>query len=200
MDFINTETQTKTEGISMNMNGENIPAELSRLNHLNHNFYEKYDTQIRAVVARILNSAGKTQDIDDCVNTVYLELMGKLQQYSETRGSMGAFVTIVARSTALDYCRSSMRKTSELIGDDKIDFLANPLEYEDEVEFNMLVESILKKLNKKERVLFTMRYLCFYSPEEIARAFQIRRSAVDMRVNRLKNTIKKFLREGGIII
>ena len=190
MDFINI----KTGMAGIGMNGENIPREL------NHNFYEKYNTQIRAVVARILNSTGKMQDIDDCVNIVYLELMEKLEQYNETRGSMGTFVTVVARSTALDYCRGSMRRTSELIGDDKLDFLVSPLECENEVEFNMLVESILKKLNKKERILFSMRYLCFYSPEEIAKAFQIRRSAVDMRVNRLKNKIKKLLKEGGIII
>ena len=113
---------------------------------------------------------------------------------------MAAFVAVVSRSVALNYCKSSNRKTNELVGDDKLDFLAEPLEYENEVEFNMLVESILKNLNKKERVLFTMRYLYFYSPEEIAKALQIRRSAVDMRVSRLKNKIKNFLLKGGITI
>jgi len=180
---------TNVKGIEMNSKHE-----------LTHNFYEKYNPQIRAAVARILNHANKTQDIDDCVNIVYLELMEKLHQYNETRGSMGTFVTVVARSVALDYCKSNLRRTGELIGDDKIDFLAKPLEYESDVEFNMLVENILAKLNKKERILFTMRYLCFYSPEEIAKALQIRRSAVDMRVNRLKNKLKNLLKQGGVLI
>ena len=177
-------------------------ADLNNLNNteMNNSFYDKYDMNIRAVVARILNQANKTQDIDDCVNNVYLDLMNKLQQYNETRGSMAAFVAVVARSAALNYCKSSMRRTSELVGDDKIDFLAEPMEYENEVEFNLLVEDILEKLNKQERVLFTMRYLYHYPPEEIAKAMQISRSAVDMRVNRLKNRIKKFLTKGGIII
>ena len=179
------------------LNTMNIP---NNTPEVNQGFYERYDPQIRAIIARILNAAGKTQDIDDCVNIVYLELMEKLRQYNETRGSMGAFVTIVARSTALDYCRSSLRKAQELVGDEKLDFLANPLSYEDEVEFNMLIESILEKLNKKERVLFTMRYICFYTPEEIAKAMSIRRSAIDMRVNRLKSKVKKLLTEGGILI
>jgi len=188
MDF----TGVNVKGIEMNI--QNNTSEV------NQGFYEKYDPQIRAIVARILNAAGKTQDIDDCVNIVYLDLMEKLRQYNETRGSMGAFVTIVTRSTALDYCRSSLRRANELVGDDKLDFLANPLAYEDEVEFNLLVESILNKLNKKERVLFTMRYISFYTPEEIAKAMNIRRSAVDMRVNRLKSKVKKLLIEGGILI
>jgi len=186
MDMINA------KGIEMNI--ENIVPEI------NNSFYEKYNPQIRAIAARILKYAYKIQDIDDCVNIVYLELMEKLQQYNETCGTLGAFVTVVARSAALNYCKSSMRKTSELIGDDKLDFLANPVEYEDEVEFKMLVESILEKLNKKERLLFTMRYIYFYSPEEIARTMQIKRSAVDMRVNRLKKKIKDFLIKGGIMI
>ncbi|MCL1858001.1 MAG: sigma-70 family RNA polymerase sigma factor [Oscillospiraceae bacterium] len=174
--------------------------------NVNNSFYDKYNPQIRAIVARILNNANQTGDIDDCVNTVYLELMENLQQYNETRGSMAAFVTIIARSTALDYCRSNMRKPVELIGDDKIDFLSNPIEsgsgsgFEDKVEFEMLVESILKKLNKEERVLFTMKHILFYSPEEIAKAMKIRRSAVDMRASRLKSKIKHFLIKGGITV
>ena len=186
MDLINA------KGIEMNL--ENIIPEL------NNNFYEKYDAQIRVTVARILKYANKVQDIDDCVNSVYLELIEKLQQYNETRGTLGAFVTVVARSAALNYCKYNMRRTSELIGDDKLDFLANPVEYEDEVEFKLLVEGILEKLNKKDRLLFTMRYIYFYSPEEIAKTMQIKRSAVDMRVNRLKKKIKDFLIKGGILI
>ena len=56
---------------------------------VNNNFYEKYHPQIRAIVIRILNNANQSQDIEDCVNTVFLELMEKLQQFNETRGSMG---------------------------------------------------------------------------------------------------------------
>jgi len=182
------------------INAKGLEMDIENIPEINNNFYEKYNPQIRATVARILKYAGKLQDIEDCVNTVYLELIEKLRQYNETRGSLGAFVSVVARSSALNYCKSSMRRTSELVGDDKLDFLANPVEYENEMEFKMLVESIIEKLNKTDRLLFTMRYIYFYSPEEIAKAMQIKRSAVDMRVNRLKKKIKDFLIKGGITI
>ena len=175
-------------------------TEINDIFEVNNSFYEKYNPQIRAVVARILSYANQTGDIDDCVNTVYLELMNKLQQYNETRGSMAAFVAVVSRSVALNYCKSNTRKTHELVGDDKLDFLNAPLEYENEVEFNMLIESILEKLKKEERVLFTMRYIYYYSPEEIAKVLKIRRSAVDMRVNRLKTKVKNLLIKGGITV
>jgi len=170
------------------------------LTEVNSSFYEKYNPQIRKIVTRILKNAGQADDIDDCVNTVYLELMAKLQLYNETRGSMGAFVSIIARSGALNYCKSNKRKIGELIGDDNIGFLSEPLGFEDEVEFDMLVESLFEKLNKKERALFTMRFILFYPPEEIAKTLKITRNSVDVRTNRLKNKIKKILTKGGIII
>ena len=175
-------------------------AGLETILEINGSFYEKYNPQIRAVVSRILNYANQQNDIDDCVNNVFLDLMEKLQQYNETRGSMSAFVTIIARSAALNYCKSNTRRTYELIGDEKLDFLTANIEYHDETEFNSLVESIIVKLSKDEKILFSMRYLYYYKPEEIAKVLNIKRGAVDMRTNRLKNKIKKFLAKGGIII
>jgi len=167
---------------------------------VNNNFYEKYHSQIRSIVTRILLNANQAQEIDDCVNTVFLELMEKLQQYNETRGSMAAFVAIIARSVALNYRKSNMRKNIELVGDEKIDYIINPLEVADNVEFQMLVDMILKKLNEQESILFSMKYIYFYSPDEIAKKFKINRNAVDGRVNRLKNKIQKLLIKGGITV
>jgi len=113
---------------------------------------------------------------------------------------MAAFVAIIARSAAINYCKGNRRKISELIGDDNIDFMSEPLEFESEVEFELLVESIFKKLNENESVLFTMKYILFYPSEEIAKVFKISRNAADVRVNRLKSKIKKILTKGGIIL
>jgi len=165
---------------------------------IDNSFYDKYNGQIRAVVSRILRSANQAGEIDDCVNTVFLSIMERLQQYNETRGSMGAFVTVISRSVALNYIKSGARKNSELVGDEKLDFLALPIEYQDEAEFNLLVESIIAKLNKDEALLFTMRYLYYYTPEEIAKVLSINRAAVDMRTSRLKTKIKNILVKGGI--
>ena len=178
---------------NMSMNTDNILE-------INNSFYEKYNPQIRGIVTRILNNANQAQDIDDCVNSVFLELMERLQQYNETRGSMAAFVAIITRSAALNYCKSNRRKLGELIGDDNIDFLCEPLEFESGIEFEMLVKSIVTKLNEKETVLFTMRFIFFYSPEEIAKAMGTNRNAVDVRLNRLKKKIKNFLIKGGITL
>jgi RNA polymerase sigma-70 factor (ECF subfamily) len=186
------------DSLNVEITGEkNMSGNISEINN---NFYEKYNPRIRAIVARILNNANRPQDIDDCVNTVFLGIMEKLKQYNETRGSMGAFVAMIARSVALNYCRDNMRSSSELIGSEKIDYIVEPLEVENKIEFQMLVDTILKNLNGQESVLFAMKYIYFYSPEEISKTFKINRNAVDGRVNRLKKKIKKLLLKGGITI
>ena len=174
----------------------NIPEILE----INNHFYEKHQPQIRAIVARILNNANRSQDIDDCVNAVFLRMMEKLQQYNETRGSMGAFAAMIARSVALNYCRDNARKNDELIDNEKIDFITEPLEIESKIEFQTLVETIAGNLSEQENALFTLKYLLFYTPEEIAKFFNINRNAVDGRLNRLRNKIKKLLIKGGITI
>jgi len=167
---------------------------------VNNSFYFRYNKQIRAIVSNILNYSNQTSDIDDCVNAVFLEIMEKLQQYNETRGSLGAFVAVIARSAAINYCKSNMRKSKELIGDEKLDYFSSPIEYQDETEAKLLAENIISKLNENERLLFTMRFLYYDTPEEIAKVLNIKRNTVDKRISRLKNKIKKFLIKGGIII
>ncbi|MCL2776258.1 MAG: sigma-70 family RNA polymerase sigma factor, partial [Oscillospiraceae bacterium] len=85
-------------------------------------------------------------------------------------------------------------------GDEKFDILSDPIEIENKVEFEMLVKSIKVKLNEQERILFTMRFIYYYTPEEIAKTFKITRNTVDKRVSRLRNKVKNLLIKGGITI
>ena len=175
---------------------ENTDNNISEINDI----YTKYNSDIRAIVAKILYYSNQERDIDDCVNDVYLRLIENLQQYNETRGSMAAFVAIIARSTALNYCKGNMHKPNELIGDEKIDVLSDPINIEDEIEFKILVENITKKLKKEERILFTMRYIYYFTPEDIAKEFNINLGAAYKRITRLKNKVKNFLTKEGIIL
>ena len=109
---------------------EQMDMEIGKKNapEVNENFYEKYSPQIRAIVSRILSGSNLSQDVEDCVNTVFLDLMERLRQYNETKGSLAAFVAVIARSVALNYCKSKKNKMGELVGDDNIEFLGEPLE------------------------------------------------------------------------
>jgi RNA polymerase sigma factor (sigma-70 family) len=93
-----------------------------------------------------------------------------------------------------------MRQTSELIGDAKFDYISDNLKFENDVDFKLLVSSILGKLNEKEKNLFTMKFILFDSAEEIAKTFGINKNTAEVRINRLRKKIKKFLTKGGILL
>ena len=189
---------------SLNVEGlKNMNDEIE-IFEVNDKFYDKYNPHIRKIVTRILTNSNQRGYIEDCVNEVFLQLIERLRQYNETRGSMAAFVTIITRSVALNYAKSNVRQLGELIGDDNIEFLTEPVNFEGEIEdeagYETLVTSILDKLSKQESALFTMRFILFYQPEEIAKALKITRNAVDSRINKLKSKIKRFLIKGGATI
>ena len=141
---------------------------------------------------------GRCVFVIDSINTIDSTDTEKLDRYSETRGSMGAFVTVIARSTALHHCRDNRHRLDELVGDGELDCLVGDMEVENKVEFQLLVDGILDKLNEQENALFVLRFLLFHSPEEIAKSLNINRNAVDARICRLKNKVRKLLIKGGI--
>jgi RNA polymerase sigma factor (sigma-70 family) len=176
-----------------------ITADMENINNtVNDEFYEIYNKKITIIVKRMLSQTGMTQDIDDCINIAYVKLIEIINGYDENRGSMDTYVNLVVHSTVTDYIKSHAKFKNELVGNEILDFFYAPLQCEDEAGFNILVEQILSKLKKEERVLFTMRYLWFYPPEEIAKIMNIKRNTVDVRCKRLKEKIKKYLKGAGI--
>ena len=166
---------------------------------VNDDFYETYNKKITIIVKRMLSQTGITQDIDDCVNIVYVKLMESIGSFDEKRGSMDTYVNLITHSTVIDYLKKHSKFKNELVGNEIFDFLYAPLECEDEAVFNILVENIYAKLKKEERILFTMRYILFHPPEEIAKVLNIRRNTVDTRCKRLKAKVKKYLKGADIL-
>jgi len=166
---------------------------------VNDEFYETYNNKITIIVKRMLTQTGITQDIDDCVNIVYVKLMESMENFDENRGSMDTYVNLITHSTVIDYLKKHSRFKNELVGNEILDFFYAPLECENEAVFNILVENICAGLKKEERILFTMRYILFHPPEEIAKVLNIKRNAVDTRCKRLKAKIKKYLRGADIL-
>jgi len=166
---------------------------------VNDNFYETYNNKITIIVKRMLAQTGITQDIDDCVNIVYVKLMESIDSFDENRGSMDTYVNLIAHHTVINYIKRNSKYKNELVGDEIFDFFYAPLECEDEAVFNILVENICAKLKKEERILFTMRYILFHPPEEIAKVLNIKRNTVATRCKRLKAKVKKYLKGAGIL-
>lgn len=163
-------------------------------------YFFKYRQMICSTVARILHPLGTVHDTEDCVSEIFLALGSKLPDFDPERGSEDTFIRVFSRSSALNYRKKLAKQKSELDGDEVFDCISSQIEMDDDINFKELVRDITAALSKEERLLFTMRYLYYYSADEAAEAFGIKKSAVEMRTMRLREKIRKNLVKRGVTV
>jgi RNA polymerase sigma-70 factor, ECF subfamily len=69
-----------------------------------HEFYRRYDGLIRIVVRR-RNMLSTSDDREDLVQSVYLKLVTSLGNYRKDKGSLKAFVSLIAERTCIQHFR-----------------------------------------------------------------------------------------------
>lgn len=81
------------------------------------------------------------------------------------------------------------------------DCLAASVTVEQEISVNELSEQIdcfLGTLDKESRVMFVRRYWYSDSISELAERFQISNNNVSVRLSRIRNKLKKYLKKEGL--
>lgn len=136
-------------------------------------------------------------DTNDIISLVMTDLYENPQKYDSDKGTVKTYIHLLARTHTLNSIKKSGRNLSELTGDEVISVIASRENPDDEAGFNELIRIIASSLNKKEKTLFAMRYLYYYTPEEISISLKIKRSAVDMRLSRLREKVRKILTAAG---
>ena len=162
-------------------------------------FYQMYHATAQYVVGNILRGCGSAEDVEECVNDALYQAMTSMDQYDAKRGTVKTFAGVIARSTALMRRRELMRHPTVSFeevpkGNGGKEWQGITITYEPEhrIEYQELVQSIIRGLKPKEQELFTLYFLMQMPPADIAKRLHITRGAVDTRVNRLR---KKMIRE-----
>ena len=162
-------------------------------------FYQMYHATAQYVVGNILRGCGSTEDVEECVNDALYQAMTSMDQYDAKRGTVKTFVGVIARSTALMRRRELTKHPTVSFeempkGSEGKEWQGITITYEPEhrIEYQELVQSIIRGLKPKEQELFTLYFLMQMPPADIAKRLHITRGAVDTRVNRLR---KKMIGE-----
>ena len=66
---------------------------------------EHYNKLLWVVVGNILEKAGSTQDIEDCISDVYVKLLENPKLYDHKKGSLKSFLVRVGKNLAIDRYR-----------------------------------------------------------------------------------------------
>ena len=84
---------------------------------------KRYGALVRYVAAPILGSGAA---VSDCVSEVYLRVLEKFSQFDPERGSLGAWLTAIARNTALNMARRGKNEVSHEMREDTPDPAPTP--------------------------------------------------------------------------
>jgi RNA polymerase sigma-70 factor (ECF subfamily) len=176
----------------------------NQINIIDEDFYLRHQKLIAGIATRILSQtslrlACKKQDVEDCTNEIFAVLMSKISEYNPQRGTIEAYVSVISRSVALNFAKK-LRLNQEIATGEEIDIVdvstASRDEYNIFADSEVIKES-LYSLTKDEKVLFTLKYVYYYTANEIAKYCGISVAAAEKRSTRLKKKLQKLLKEKG---
>ena len=148
---------------------------------------------VALAAARALLRGLPREDAEECANDVMLRLLTQRERYDPARGSLETFVRVMTRTEALSRLRT--KRPDALPLEDGLFLTGGPEEY-----IGDIVEQVLERLEKRERMLFTLRFLYGLESREIARRLGMTRGGVDAAILRLRRKLKKLLEEQGISV
>src|SRR6202789_3662 len=153
----NSETATGSEDTAL----------LSRVGQGDENAMEtvfrRYSGPVYSVALRVLHDTGQAEDV---LQEVFLQLWRNPDAFVQNRGSLGAWLVVVARNRSIDLLRR--RKPSDSVEDV---ILASPVNVAAEAERNIMMEKVrrvMADLPGEQRKSLELAYFEGLSHTEIA--------------------------------
>lgn len=153
----------------------------------------QYGNLIRYVVRGILTD---DRDVEECVNGIYLRVWDKISQYDPNKGRLSTWLTAVSRNEALNRKRGWSMETEPLEESG-----ATAPSAEEELlrqERSERLRSAIQALPLKERMLCYRKYYYFQSTAQIAAELGMTERAVEGRLYRLREKLRRKL--GGEVL
>ena len=150
--------------------------------------FRRYSGAVYSVALRVLHDTGQAEDI---VQEIFLQVWRNPGAFVQGRGSLGAWLVVVARNRSIDTLRR--RKPTDSV-DDVV--LASPGNLADEAERNTMMEKvrgILRSLPEEQRKSLELAYFEGLSHTEIAAATGDPLGTVKTRIRLALMSLRKAL-------
>lgn len=151
----------------------------------------RYRPLLRYVIGGILAESG---DEEDCLSEVCLVLWQKLDSFDLAKGALSAWLTAVARNTALNHLKAHRRReahTAEAVG-----YPVSPDTPEQALlrqERAERLKAALNGLRDRDRQLFYRRYYYLQPLSQIAAEMGMTERAAEGRLYRLRQRLRQEL-------
>lgn len=155
---------------------------------------DRYGGLLRYVIGGILRHP---EEIEDCFSEVSLTLWQKIGSFDPQRGSLSAWLTAVARNTAVSRLRTLRRDAEHRSEEEPV----SPSTPETEVLRREQVQrlgQVLSRLPDTDRQLFYRKYYYLQPMAQIAAEMGLSLRAVEGRLYRLRKQLQKELGGDGL--
>ena len=130
------------------------------------------------------------EDIEECVSTIFYEAYEKRHSIDLTKGSLKAFLAVLAKRRAIDLFRKMVKNTGKVVSledyaadgivEGKLPSAAVGVEQETK---ELLIESI-KSLGEPDNEIFIRKYYFGQSTKSISRLLGVKENTIDKKVSR----------------
>ncbi len=176
------------------MNDERVITAIKNRNEAAINeVITKYAKLLWSVAGAVLNHIGSTQDVEECVADTFIYLWEHPEKYNPRRGKLKTWLSIVARTQAVNICREITRRN--IIPLEDTDFI-DQLGLVDtflEAETRRALIAAVNALGEPDREILIRRYYYEQKPKEIALALDLSVKQVDNRLYQTKLKLRKAL-------
>ena len=154
----------------------------------------KYSKLLWKIAASILINAASVQDVEECIADVFIYLWQYPEKYDSDRAKLSSWLSVVARSKAIDRYRQIIRKRELPMEEIVAESLAHAEITEIDAEKEKLL-SCIGELDGKEKELIIRRYYYDQKPAEIAVVLDIPKKQVENKLYYVKQKLKKMMEE-----
>ena len=158
----------------------------------------RFGKQLHRIAYNIL---GNPLDAEECTNDTYLALWNAIPPVSPD--PLAPYVYRTGRNTALKRLHRDTAKKRNSRYDVSLEELNDCLPGEDmeaaidAKELGQTIDRFLKSKSKESRYIFIRRYWFGDSVSEIAKELKMKENAVCVRLNRIRNSLKEYLKKEG---
>lgn len=154
---------------------------------------DTYNKLLWVIVGGILSNIGTTQDIEECISDVYIEVWKKPKTFIKQKGTLKNFLAVIAKRNALDRYRTLSKKKiveiDEAVKASDDDLFAYIIDKEMYAE----LYDAISTLTEPNKEIIIRRYFFEEKPAHIAEKTSIPVKEVENRLYQSKLKLKTIL-------
>lgn len=153
----------------------------------------KYSRLLWSVAGIVLDKAGSAQDVEECVADTFIYLWEHPDAYDPRRGKLKTWLTIVARTQAVNRYREIARRNTVPLEDTDFISQLGIVDHILQEETKKMLLAAINSLGEPEREILVRRYYYGQKPKEIAKAMRMNVKQVDNRLYQTKQKLRDAL-------